>query len=452
MRLALNIVVLAWAVLAGGPAFAQDNEVADDTAVDVSKNYKTIDVVKSLTKSKSRLSSALRKGFAAGDQALFVNMCDNYILAEWTQPKNHYRLPSLRQQFRSKLQSCKNSPATRRFFNNHLLDVLQKMAAENYHPTVRYNSMKLLGELDQTPSMRIGDTATPFPQALPVLLKAATDKNQIDTVKIAALLGVARHAWVLKDAATRRKVGKAMSRLATTKNSPGTSSAGQSWMRCIAVDTLGMLTAAGKQGATAKTLLGIVDDEEDHMRVRVAAARAVGNLTFGNSAGMDPGAMVRQLGRLAMSACKTEIEECEEKGRTISPRTLKSRLIAARIGLMGTDDLSVETATGGAMSLVEKPVDRKNATAIREQIDRWIGLLDDKRLMKKVEPPQDPRAPGMRGPGMGRLGMMGGLGMSGRGRGMGDAEEDKEAQRKKASDEIIAKIKADLKGFAVRVQ
>ena len=447
MRLGLNIVVLALAVLVCGPGYAQDNAAADDTAVDVSTNYKTIDVVESLTKSKSksRLSSALRNGFAAGDQALFVNMCDNYFLAEWTQPENYHRLPSLHQQFRSKLQSCKDSP-TRSFFNKHLLAKLQEMAADNYHPAVRYNSMKLLGELDQTPSTGIRAPATPLPEALPVLLRAAADENQIDTVKLAALLGVARHASVLTDAAARRDVGKAMSRLATTKRSPGTSSEGQSWMRCIAIDTLGILTAAGDQGSTAKTLLGIVDDEEDPFRVRVAAAHAVGNLTFGNSAGLNPDAMVRQLGRLAMSACNTEIKECKEKGRTISPRTLKSRLIAARIGLMGTDVLRVKTAEGGAMSLVEKSEDRKNATAIREQIDSWIGLLDDKRLMKKVEPPQDPRARGM-----GRFGM-GGLGMGRGGRGVGDAEKDKEAQRKKASDEIIKKIKADLKGFAVLVQ
>ncbi len=448
MRLGLNIAVLALAVLVCGPGYAQDNEAADDTAVDVSKNYKTIELIKSLKSSESRLGYVLREGFAAGGQAMFVNVCDNYILARWTQPENHHKLPILRQRFRNQLQGCKNFPATRKIFNDHLLAKLQEMAADNYHPVVRYNCMKLLGELDQTPSTGIRTPATPLPEALPVLLKAATDKNQIDTVKLAALLGVARHAWVLRDAKARRDVGKAMSRLATTKNSPGTSSAGQSWMRCIAVDTLGMLTAAGAQGATAKILLEIVDDEKSPFRVRVAAAHAVGNLTFGNAAGLNPDAMVRQLGRLAMSACKTEIEECKEKGRTISPRTLKSRLIAARIGLMGTDDLREKKAVGGVMLLIKKSDVQKNATAILKQIDSWIEL-DNEKLIKKDEPPQDPTARGMGRAGMGRAGM-GRLGM---GRlGMGGTVENKEKERKKASDEVIKKIKADLKGFAVLVQ
>ncbi len=458
MRLAFTIAVLASLVLFRAPAFAQDDKAADDPAaaarpaVAASKDYKTIAVDKSLKTPAKDILRKLRKGFeGAGDQQKFDKACDSYILATWTQPENGHQLATLRGQFRSKLQSCKNSPNTRRHFNDHLLAKLQEMAADNYHPAVRYNCMMLLGELEEKPSMGVGNTATPLPAALPVLLKAASDEKQIDAVKLAALLGVARHAGVLRGADSRRDVGTAMSTLAATKRSPGTSSAGQSWMRCIAIDTLGILTSAGAQGATAKTLLEIVDDDENPFRVRVAAARAVGNLAYGPVAALNPDAMVRQLGRLAMSACKTEIEECQEKGRTISPRTLKSRLIAARIGLMGTDDLRAETAAGGAMSLVKKSEVKKNANKIREQIDRWIGLLDDKRLMKKVEPPQNPMGRGMGMPGMGGEMDMG-MGMGGRGRGLGDVLGNKEDERKKASDKIIAKIKADLKGFAILVQ
>lgn len=467
-RISLFAVVV-WAVLISSPVFAQDEKAADSPAakkpaVAVSKDYKTIKVDESLKRSVSKLSQKLRGGFEAGDQALFDKVCDNYVLAMWTQPQNQHQLAALRGKFCSQLQSCKSSSATRQHFNSHLLDVLPKMAADNYHPAVRCNCMMLLGELDEKPSMRAGDTATPLPAALPILLKAASDEKQINAVKLAALLGVARHAWVLRDADSRRNVGQAMSTLATTKSVPGTSSGGQSWMRCIAIETLGRLGSAGEQGATAKMLLEIVDDATNPYRVRVAAARAVGNLAYPNANGLDPDAMVRQLGRLAMRACKTEIEECKKNDRTISPRKLKNRLIAARIGLTGNDDLREETAKGGAMSLVEKSDVKKNADKIREQIDRWIGMLDDKALMKKVEPPQDPTAPGMMGmgmmgPGMGRPGMGGGMemmGMGGGGRGAGvrpgTAAADEEDDIKTISDDIIEKIKADLKTFAVLVQ
>ncbi|MEA1951170.1 MAG: hypothetical protein U9N87_07285 [Planctomycetota bacterium] len=462
--------VLAWAVLFSGLALAQDKKAGEGAAEPeqpaaeqpaakrpaVSRDYKTIKVDESLRRSVSKLSQALRKGFAAGDAALFDKVCNDYILATWTQPKNHSQLSTLRGKLRGQLQSCKTSVPTRKHFNDYLLAKLQEMAADNYHPAVRYNSMLLLGELDEKPAMRVGDTPTPLSAALPILLKEAANEEQIDSVKLAALLGVARHGFTLRDADARRNVGNAMSTLATTKSSEGTSTAGQSWMRCIAVDTLGMLRSAGAQGATAKLLLGIVDDDEDPMRVRVAAARAVGNLTYGNSPGLVPDAMVRQLGRMAMSACKKEIEECEEKDRTISPRTLKNQLAAARIGLMGNDNTRDVKVTGGAMSLIKKSDVKKNANAIREKIDRWIGLLDAEELVKKLERKNQSNVPGMGmgGPGMGgEMGMMGmggpGMGMPGRGRG---AAEEKEDEMKTASDDVIAEIKEDLKDFALLVQ
>ena len=471
MRNLICATVMFSVVLASSAAFSQDGEATDTVAIKkpvshVSKDFKTIpfDASKEMKRSASEILRKLRKGFESGDQALFDKVCDNYVLAMWTQPENHPELATLRGQFRSKLESCKGSPATRRHFNDHLLKVLPKMAADDYHPAVRYNCMMLLGELDEKPAMRIGDTATPLPAALPILLEAATDVNQIDAVKLAALLGIYRHSYKLTEPAARNNVSKAMSTLATTKNAPGTSKGGQSWMRCIAIDTLGRLKSVGNNGATANLLLEIVDDKGNPFRVRVAAARAVGNLTYPpGAAGLKPDAMVRQLGRMAMDACEKEIEECKEKDRTISPRKLKNRLIAARIGLMGTDDLRAETPTGGAMSLVEKSEVKKNADKIRDQIDRWIGLLDDESLMKKVEPPQDPRARGMGmgGPGMGMGGPgmggeMGMMGMGGRRPGAGGrpgtAEEDEVDEMKTASDEIIEKIKEDLKSFAVLVQ
>ncbi|MBN2291864.1 MAG: hypothetical protein JXM70_05530 [Pirellulales bacterium] len=424
----------------------------------VSGNYKTLKVDESLKKQLSDVSRSLRNGFGPGGADLFDKICDNYILASWTDPKNHHDLANLRGKFRGQLQSCKTSVPTRNHFNNHLLAKLQEMANDNYHPAVRYNCMLLLGELDEKPPTQVNGMPTPLSAALPILLKAATDDQQVDVVRLAALLGVARHAYLLRDPDARRKVSAAMSTLATTRSSPGTSPDGQSWARCIAVDTLGMMGSAGDKGATAQLLLEIVDNNEDPMRVRVAAARAIGNLTYGNLPGLVPDTMVRQLGRMAMSACKKEIEDCEEQDRTISPRRLIDQLAAVRIGLMGHDNIRDEQVKGGAMSLIKKAEVKKNATAIQKQIDRWIGLLDAEELVKKLEPPKT-QTPGMGGPGMGgEMDMMGmggpgmggpGMGMPGRGMGPGETEEDK---RKKVSDDVIAKIKEDLKDFAALVQ
>ena len=442
---ALFVALLSAALLCF-PALAQDAD--DEGAADdrpAAKNYTILKVDTSLKRSASEVSRALRKGFAGGDDALFDKVCDNYVLPMWTQPKNRHQLPKLRQKFKGQLQNAKDA-ATRKHFNDHLLDKLPKMASGNYHPAFRYNCMLLLGELDLSPPIRSGITTiyTPLPAALPLLLEALADGKQIDAVKIAAIVGIARHSHSLRDNNARRRVSDAMLALATTQKAPApkTSSAGQAWMRVMAINVLGNLKSAGPLNATAKALLKIIDDAKTSFRVRCAAARAIGKLAISNPAGLDPGVMVRQLGRLAMAACETELKQCAEKDRVISPRTLMSQLLAVRMGLMGTTDLRTKEPLGGAMRLLKKQEEKKNATAILEKIDSWLGseMLDDKRLMQSLEPEQEP-------------GARGGIGMSRPGMGGRDAGTPaKKDKRKIVSDEIIEKIRADLKSFAVLVK
>ncbi len=430
---------------------------AAKTPAPVVKDYTVIKVDDSLKASASKVSQALRRGFAAGDAELFDKVCDNYVLPMWTQPANLPEVAGMRQKLKGQLLTAKNA-ATRDHFNKHLLDVLPKMASGNYHPAVRYNCMLLIGELDLTPPPSIRDLAVPLPDALPILLDALADANQLEAVKVAALVGIGRHSRSLPSNDARRKVTDALLELAKAKNDPKTSPMGHAWMRCMAIDTLGEMKSVGDKSAIAKALLEIVDDAEAPLSVRSAAAEAIGKLDYSKQEGLNPGAMVRQLGRLAMAACQTELDECKEKNRTISPRILKCRLSAVRMGLMGTKDLRVEEAAGGAMRLLQKPEEKKNAAAIRQQIDRWLGTLDDPRLLKKIEPEQEPGG-GMPGPG-GRPGMGGemGLGMRpGMGRdmgpgGMGGGMPEEQDEMKIASDEIIAKIAEELKSFAALVQ
>ena len=428
-------------------------------AHDAKGGYTVLKPDDSLKRSESKVGQALRRGFSGGDAALFVNVFDNYILPTWTQPANRHELPKLRGKFNGRLQNAKIA-STRAQFNKHLLTKLPEIAAGNYHPAVRYNCMLLLGELDLAPPARFGDSATPLPEALPILIQAVADQGQIAAVKVAALVGIARHSHSLSDNAQRNRVSDAMLKLASTKSVPGTSSVAQTWMRCMAIETLGNLKSSGNQNATLAALLKIVDDAEEPLKVRCEAARAVGRLRIDNPAGLNADSVVRQLGRTAMAACKEELKQCEERNRTISPRKLKNQLLDVRMGLMGTDNVRDENpAAGSVISLLKKQKEKQNAAAIRKQIDRWLGMLDNENLIKKLELEQQPGArpgmgaPGMGGPGMGmEMGMGGpGMGRPGMGRlGMGTPKAENKV--KKASDRVIEKIKASLEKFALLVQ
>ncbi len=80
--------------------------------------------------------------------------------------------------------------------NNFILTTLTPTIADSqYHPAARYNWTLLIGDLNERelPLQGAGNEAA-LPAAVPVLIGAIENPEQIDAVRIAALIGLERHA------------------------------------------------------------------------------------------------------------------------------------------------------------------------------------------------------------------------------------------------------------------
>ncbi len=236
-----------------------------------------------------------------------------YALPRWTQKKNHTLLPALRKELRNDLLTGKSGPPHDRL-NALSLDYLGKMSRANLHPVVRFNAMLMIGDLNARQPTGRNEPGVALPEALPALLETLEDEKQIEAVKVAALIGIIRHARLeITNEQSRNQMIGAMLKLATAKSAPGRSSAGHAWMRCQAIEALAALGTIGSQGTVVKTLVGIIAEPGTPLSLRCTAAWAIGQLKYQSAGGLDLKTMVTQLGTLAADICAAEFKRLEEE-------------------------------------------------------------------------------------------------------------------------------------------
>ncbi len=186
------------------------------------------------------------------------------------------------------------------------------------HPAVRYNAMLCLGELNGSEAK---GTQQPLPYPYGPAFKdlvqtALVDDKQPDYLKMAAMVGMMRHAKLLADSrtpqiptATRTKLIELLVQIATQKTPPATRSAeGHVWMRRRAIEIagiLGGLSLAETGDTTNAALQAIVADQTESPSLRCTAAATLG-LTS-TKAKIDSLKATEKLGALATQICRREL-------------------------------------------------------------------------------------------------------------------------------------------------
>lgn len=316
---------------------APDCRAADATPAETAPGWREDPVDPKWTGSmisqvRSQVAGMLRRGtFSAGEQAVFDDYYMTYALARWTEVKNRdklaeYRLKDLPRDFRN------SRGAVRDHLNALALGYMSEVAKPHatggdYHLVVRVNAMLAIGELNAVWPPSRTTPPTPLPATLDVLLPTVTDQNQLDAVKVAALVGILRHARLgaINDPAP---VTKAMLTVANSPAASGSGGDGRQWMKARAADVLGELKAADAQVIAA--LAGMVGDSSLRQLTRCAAATALGKLDYSGASAVNPASLAAALGKMAVDACAVEY-----KARAVSRRRLKAALKAASDGLAG---------------------------------------------------------------------------------------------------------------------
>jgi hypothetical protein len=188
---------------------------------------------------------------------------------------------------------------------------------KNFHPAARFNAMLIIGRLNAVEPSIVGDkhVAVPLPDALVELVVAFRDKDpQIDAVRMAALLGILRHAEY--DGQTKTMNPKYRSGLidvmtrviAGTDEPPGDrTEAGQLWIKRRAIDVLGALRDVGADGRVVELLSGILTDTDQPLSLRTTAATALSNIRIPANYSLDAEGITKALAGIASRSAHGEL-------------------------------------------------------------------------------------------------------------------------------------------------
>ena len=176
--------------------------------------------------------------------------------------------------------------ATHQFLVDLAFEEASKRVTGDYHPAVRFNAMLIIGDLNQTEARLIGTDRYPairLAKAFDFMLDEYKKPDQIDVVRIAAMLGIARHLRLVRQRpqdqpladAKKAEIATLMKTMAEEKKLLGQrSSDGHTWMRRCAVDCLAAMGQVGDGQSIFKSLVAIADDSTEPLSLRCTAARA----------------------------------------------------------------------------------------------------------------------------------------------------------------------------------
>lgn len=361
---------------AAAPAAAAPADAAAAPAAEPQYDVLTPD--EKLKKNSMDVKALLRAGSVPDNRTeFFDSYYKNYFFPRWTQPENRGKLIDFRHKdLHVDLTAVRTAPgyAAHDRLVGLTVEFMTKLINGNYHPVVRVNAALCLGDLNQKEPAPTEDPV-PLPQSVPLLLKAAQDPKQIDPVRVAALVGLERHARLgIANEDVRKEVVAAMAKLVVEASpQPGRSADGHAWARQQAAEVLGLLKNPGEKNAAAEALTQVVGSAETPLPVRRAAVRALGRLNYQSGSPANAAAMMSALGRMAVAACQAaKTEQGEEK--PAPDRVLRSMLLAVKLGLKGPDDKS------GVASAAKDPAQQQAVKPIQDKLVQLTALLDERDL------------------------------------------------------------------------
>ncbi|MEM8678661.1 MAG: hypothetical protein AAGF97_04805, partial [Planctomycetota bacterium] len=217
-----------------------------------------------LRKQKNR---ALRDG---GDTDVLDNYYKRFFFPAMTRNENHGKLSKMRSDLQKDFQQCR-APQTHAYIRDLAGRYCKGMATKpDFHPTVRYNAMLILGILNESEAdLRRGRPAQPWGKALGTLAKGLNDPDE--SVQIAALLGLRRHAELQSQpnapAPFSERIRNTITKqyllpiLADTELAVGHDPEVRDWKRQIAAETIGFANPTPSP-EVLKALTDVMKDKE----------------------------------------------------------------------------------------------------------------------------------------------------------------------------------------------
>jgi hypothetical protein len=213
--------------------------------------------------------------------------------------------------------------------------------------------MIAIGEINAVEPAAPGDSGRPLPATIPELLKGLSDPNQIDAVRVAAMVGLLRHAKAKippEDPNHAAVSAACLALLQTTAPPAGRTPEGHGWMRAQAAEILGEL--GGTTGvANVATALGAMAGETAlSVSSRRLAVRALGKLNLSGANVANGAELVGSVARFVFDALSLE------NPANLSKRRLRQSMLAAQECVTAIKTVATDAPSRQVLAVLEPAV------------------------------------------------------------------------------------------------
>lgn len=401
-RIGINLIVC---LMVAGPCLATAQEYRDiDTDEEVERLAPGLRLAKGRIFSDSvQLNDPVPPGGPLADKFQNYEEAINawyrlYRLPLFTQVNSgNEDAASMRSEFNRDLRSCRAAAA-----HEHIADLLQRamltICHDEYHPAVRYNAMLMLGDLNSTEAVRVGQNQAPPVPLLPALISMLDEfesEEQIDAVRVAAMIGILRHVELAPfrsegqslPASLTTRIIEPMIALVQAETSPdGRSPEGHEWMQRQAIEILGAFGKEGEEGVVLTVLASKLNNDSLSLPIRCAVIQSLAKFEPGLAGNLDSTRILAQAGKVGIDAVRYELlriqtweESRDQNGEgavwdaelelqiTSLRRRLKVRLSCVQQGIVGPPGI-------GALAIT--PDQQELAQDLRRDLDRALTALD----------------------------------------------------------------------------
>lgn len=194
------------------------------------------------------------------------------------------------------------SPSTQEYLINLTFAFARSIARGNYHPSVRYNAVLMLGDLDQQLASG-SNPPVPLAKATAELLELVEQDqfNKIpvpESVKLGALVGLERHTRYGIDPALKDRLTKAMLKVMASPTPEDVDKNVHDWLRGSAALVLANQYKEGPTKEVQAALTALIGDKKMELDDRCVTAGALAKMTYPAGADIDGDATVNALGQL----------------------------------------------------------------------------------------------------------------------------------------------------------
>jgi hypothetical protein len=273
-----------------------------------------------------RLKAAQFAKTRAGNSADLNNYITTYALPKMTdsRPQGLSELSKLRYElFRDFVLAAE--PGVQKLLTELLMTEMQKIAGNSggqFHPSVRYNAVLIIGQLDSTyADDRTQRPAVPLPaanQLLTNLVKQGVADGKVPAhLVVGALVGLERHAGVIGSlpAANQAATIDALTSLIVAKELPlEVSSSVEQYMRLMAARGLAATKSLGNANKLHESLFGLINDEGVKLNIRCQVAELLPAMAeaYKNATGLDERQLTQGLLQLASDVCVDERQRAKD--------------------------------------------------------------------------------------------------------------------------------------------